>query len=119
MRALLLVLMLSACIHRVGETCRTDDAHCADPHTKLVCGPAGLLAVPCPGPNGCALDVGRTVLCDQSEGAKFGEKCLPAYAGKGQCSGPVMLQCTGGSWVQVACPEGMACTQDEGNVICK
>jgi hypothetical protein len=119
MRALLLVLMLSACIHRVGDACVTEEAHCADPHSKLACGAAGLMAIPCPGAGGCSLDGQRTVLCDQSSGAQPGQLCFPEYEGTGQCAGPAMLQCLHGAWTQLACNPGHTCVLEAGGVTCR
>lgn len=124
MRALILLSLISllACAHRTGDVCAEGDAFCGPPDapkTALVCKDGKLARYECLGPKGCAKDETRTILCDQSSGALVGQPCFPAYEKMGQCSGAALLQCSGGTWAQVACPSGKTCSSAGGFVACK
>ncbi len=64
MRAFLFVLLFSACVHRIGETCNASEAHCLDKKTGLNCQNGALVATDCPGPKGCTVTGERQVMCD-------------------------------------------------------
>ncbi len=122
MRELLLVLLVSGCAHRMGDVCAEGDAYCgdsADPKSELSCRDGKLLRFDCLGPKGCTRDEARGVFCDQTQGAVAAQPCLPAYEGRGQCSGAALLQCVHGMWTQVACPAGQACSSSAGFVTCR
>ncbi len=112
-----------ACVHTpaIGEPCQAGAAYCYNPHTALACRAGKIAAYACTGPGGCSEDAAGVITCNQGEKASAGLLCLPEYEGKGQCQegGTDILQCTGGTWAQVACPAGTACQKDADDLICK
>lgn len=119
MKALILGLMLSACVHHVGDVCLDGDAFCTTPVASLACRGGKLVLFDCGGLKGCTEDTQRNVLCDQSDKAMPGTSCFTDYEGKGQCAGTLLLKCSGGSWVQVLCPQGTTCVKDGTTMVCK
>lgn len=114
------VLWTGCAIPAVGTRCDAGAAYCSSKTAALTCQGGALVPYACSGPKGCTLGPGRAVLCDQSAGAAIGSSCFPEYAGKGQClmDGTGLLQCLGGSWTAVACPQGTNC-KDDGGVSCR
>lgn len=123
MRSLLLALVLSACAHHVGDVCNAGEAFCGglkdDPKGMLQCKSGQLARFDCAGPAGCHRDEARGIFCDQSSGAIPDSPCLPEYAGRGQCAGIALIQCTEGFWNTLACSPGKHCVQVAGNVTCQ
>lgn len=105
----------------IGEACRPREAYCIDVRTALACREGKLSLFACSGPAGCQVDAQRTALCDESQNAAPREACLPDYEGKGQCTKwpGAFLQCKGGEWVRLLCPDGGVCTADGGDFVCR
>jgi hypothetical protein len=66
--ALVSALSLASCKPKEGGSC-TRDSICGDPSTQLVCISGKWAAMPCKGPDGCAVDRNGEVSCDMSGNA--------------------------------------------------
>lgn len=110
----LLMSVAVGCEPKVGDACEAGKAACQDKSNALVCSDGKLVAMPCKGAKGCAIE-GDSVNCDYS-GNQAGDTCTSSSEGAAQCSADnkSLVMCKGGKFMVVAC-RGPAACKVEGN----
>jgi hypothetical protein len=106
--------------NEVGDSCRDREASCVDADSGLFCRDGKLMAVECPGPNGC-IENEQDVTCDMSQN-EVGAACWnPTGTNETATCSPdkkEMVYCTDGVTRRVACLGKKGCRPNNKDILC-
>ncbi|HVE82927.1 MAG TPA: hypothetical protein VND93_08775 [Myxococcales bacterium] len=113
---LLAIAALCSCGVKEGGACTGEGYRCEDRSTVLECRDGHWLALPCSGPQGCAVS-GGGVTCDISLNQE-GDGCPTALEGTGFCrdTPPSLFACRNLTLVKIQ--NCSSCTVGAGNIVC-